>query len=89
MMQRFLIPNQKMPNGQSSDDDISGDLARMIIGQGPAQNVGQGIGQLMAGLSLGIDRRNAAFPPAPGGAQPSFMTGLRNFVTGGHNGGLF
>lgn len=63
MMQRFLIPNQKMPNGQSGDDDISGDLARMIIGQGPAQNVGQGIGQLMAGL--------------------------RNFATGGHNGGLF
>jgi hypothetical protein len=65
------------------------DISAMIMGQGPAQNVGQGIGQLMSGVALNIAKRDAAFPQAPGGGQPSFMTGLRNLFSGGNNGGLY
>ena len=83
-MQGFLIPS-----GSQDMDKKRQEIARMIMGQGPAQNVGQGFGQLATGISLGMGKRKSPFPTAPGGAQPSIMTGLRNFFTGGHNGGLY
>jgi hypothetical protein len=64
-------------------------IEAMMAGQGAAQSVGQGIGQMVGGMALGSAKRGAAFPGAPAGGQPSFMTGLMNFMTGGHNGGLF
>lgn len=86
-----LFSRLQSPAGQNTNkrQKLVKDLEAMIMGQGPAQNVGQGIGQLMSGVALGVARRNAAFPEAPGGAAPSFKTGLMNFFTGGHNGGLF
>ena len=85
MMQGFLIPNAQ--NQQPDANKKRQQIAEMIMGQ-PAQNMGEGLGQLMAGLSLRYDRQNSAFPPAPGGASPSFMTGLKNFFTMNNNGGL-
>lgn len=64
-------------------------IQAQIMGQGPAQNVGEGLGQIMSGVALNIAKRNAAFPEAPGGGSPSFGTGLMNFFTGGRNGGLY
>ncbi|MDX0250299.1 hypothetical protein [Sinorhizobium meliloti] len=63
-------------------------LQAQIMGQAIPQSIGGGMGMLGAGLAAGFAKRNAAFPTAPGGAQPSMMTGLANFFTGGRNGGL-
>ncbi|ASP84170.1 hypothetical protein CN221_11100 [Sinorhizobium meliloti] len=63
-------------------------LQAQIMGQPLPQSLGGGMGMLGAGLAAGFAKRNAAFPTAPGGAQPSMMTGLANFFTGGRNGGL-
>lgn len=83
-MQGFLIPSASTDANKKRQE-----IASMILGQGPAQNVGQGFGQLAAGMSLGLNKRKSPFPAAPGGAQPSLMTGLANFFTGGRNGGLY
>ncbi|QGJ73817.1 hypothetical protein [Sinorhizobium meliloti] len=64
-------------------------LQAQIMGQPLPQSLGGGMGMLGAGLAAGFAKRNAAFPTAPGGAQPSLMTGLANFFTGGRNGGLY
>ncbi|MDE4621742.1 hypothetical protein GOD03_11760 [Sinorhizobium medicae] len=64
-------------------------LQAQIMGQPLPQSLGGGMGMLGAGLAAGFAKRNAAFPTAPGGAQPSMMTGLANFFTGGRNGGLY
>ncbi len=63
-------------------------LQAQIMGQPLPQSLGGGMGMLGAGLAAGFAKRDAAFPTAPGGAQPSMMTGLANFFTGGRNGGL-
>lgn len=63
-------------------------LRSQILGQSLPQTVGGGMGMLGAGLAAGFAKRGAAFPAAPGGAQPSMMTGLANFFTGNRNGGL-
>lgn len=70
---------------------MAAQLAQQIMGQ-PAQNVPQGAGQLAAGLGMGLanwQTKDAAFPTAPGGTDPSMMTGLANFFSGRKNGGLF
>ncbi|ASP50959.1 MULTISPECIES: hypothetical protein [Sinorhizobium] len=64
-------------------------LQAQIMGQAIPQSIGGGMGMLGTGLAAGFAKRNAAFPTAPGGAQPSMMTGLANFFTGGRNGGLY
>ncbi|MCM5689499.1 hypothetical protein [Sinorhizobium meliloti] len=64
-------------------------LQAQIMGQAIPQTIGGGMGMLGAGLAAGFAKRDAAFPTAPGGAQPSMMTGLANFFTGGRNGGLY
>ena len=86
-----LFSRLQQPGGQNPDkrQQLVKQLEAMITGQGPAQNVDQGIGQMMSGAALGIAKRNAAFPQAPGGGAPSFGTGLMNFFTGGRNGGLY
>lgn len=60
-----------------------------ILGQPLPQTVGGGLNMLGAGIAENFANRNAAFPSAPGGAKPSFATGLANFFTGGRNGGLY
>jgi len=69
-------------------DQLAQRLQAQIMGQPLPQSLGGGMGMLGAGLAAGFAKRNAAFPTAPGGAQPSMMTGLANFFTGGRNGGL-
>lgn len=70
-------------------------LIKMIEDQMMGQdtsNVGGGMSALAQGALLGMQRRNSAqgaFPSAPGGAQPSPLTGLRNFFLSGRNGGLY
>lgn len=70
-------------------DELAKRLQAQIMGQPLPQTIGGGAGMLGAGLAAGFAKRNAAFPTAPGGAQPSLMTGLANFFTGGRNGGLY
>ncbi|WP_085032304.1 hypothetical protein [Ensifer aridi] len=70
-------------------EELAKRLQAEIMGQPLPQTVGGGMGMLGAGLAAGFAKRNAAFPTAPGGAQPSLMTGLANFFTGGRNGGLY
>ncbi|MEY9328240.1 hypothetical protein [Sinorhizobium fredii] len=74
-----------MPNRE----EMAKRLQAQIMGQPLPQSLGGGMGMLGAGLAAGFAKRNAAFPTAPGGAQPSMMTGLANFFTGGRNGGLY
>ncbi|PDT47442.1 hypothetical protein CO661_11915 [Sinorhizobium fredii] len=70
-------------------EEMAKRLQAQIMGQPLPQSIGGGAGMLGAGLAAGFAKRNAAFPTAPGGAQPSLMTGLANFFTGGRNGGLY
>ncbi|MDW9814926.1 hypothetical protein GOB25_07565 [Sinorhizobium meliloti] len=71
-----------------SREELAKRLQAQIMGQQLPQSIGGGMGMLGAGLAAGLAKRNAAFPTAPGGAQPSMMTGLANFFTGNRNGGL-
>ncbi|MCV3734987.1 hypothetical protein OCK02_02130 [Rhizobium sp. TRM96647] len=84
---RLGLFGQGKPSGDR--DELRKRIASMISGQGTPQNVGQGLGAIMTGIAAANARRNAAFPQAPGGAQPSFATSLRNFFTAGNNGGLY
>ncbi len=91
-MAGFLIQPNGQP-GQNSDDrsDLARRFAMSMLGH-PAQNANEGWGQLAAGIGLGLSKyqeQGKAFPAAPGGGQPSFMTGLANFFTGRNNGGLY
>ncbi|WP_373413714.1 hypothetical protein [Ensifer aridi] len=70
-------------------EELAKQFQAQIMGQPLPQTIGGGAGMLGAGLAAGFAKRNAAFPTAPGGAQPSLMTGLANFFTGGRNGGLY
>ncbi|MEY9782268.1 hypothetical protein [Sinorhizobium fredii] len=74
-----------MPNRE----ELAKRLQAQIMGQPLPQSLGGGMGMLGAGLAAGFAKRNAGFPTAPGGAQPSMMTGLANFFSGGKNGGLY
>jgi hypothetical protein len=80
-----------MGRSQPTRQDAAQNLAQRILGQ-PAQNVTQGVGQLAAGIGLGLanyQKQGQSFPTAPGGAAPSFGTQIANFFTGRANGGLF
>ena len=72
-------------NGKSAQQ-----FAQQMMGQ-PAQNAVQGYGQLATGIGMGLanyQKQGEQFPAAPGGGDPSLMTGLANFLTGRNNGGL-
>ncbi|RVH37670.1 hypothetical protein [Sinorhizobium meliloti] len=70
-------------------EELAKRLQAQIMGQALPQTIGGGMGMLGAGLVANFAKQNAAFPTAPGAAQPSVMTGLANFFTGGRNGGLY
>jgi hypothetical protein len=70
-------------------EELAKRLQAQIMGQPLPQTIGGGMGMFGAGLAAGLAKRKPAFPTAPGGAQPSVMTGLANFFTGGRNGGLY
>ncbi|MDW9908866.1 hypothetical protein GOB14_11810 [Sinorhizobium meliloti] len=76
-----------MPN--ETREQLAQRLQAQIMGQALPQTIGGGMGMLGAGLAANFAKQNAAFPTAPGAAQPSLMTGLANFFTGGRNGGLY
>ncbi|WP_322884018.1 hypothetical protein U8C35_17215 [Sinorhizobium medicae] len=76
-----------MPN--ETREQLAQRLQAQIMGQALPQTIGGGMGMLGAGLAANFANQNAAFPTAPGAAQPSMMTGLANFFTGGRNGGLY
>lgn len=73
----------------SSREQLAERLRAQILGQPLPQNIGGGMGMLGAGLAAGFTKQNTQFPAAPGGAKPSFATGLANFFTRGKNGGLY
>ena len=75
--------------GGDQREQLAARLRAQILGQPLPQTIGGGAGMLGAGIAAGLGKRNAAFPTAPGGATPSFGTGLANFLTGNRNGGLF
>ncbi len=84
-----LFQSFHQPDTTQRRQQLVADLEqRMLFGQ-PPRNIAQGLTSLGEGLALGIARQNAAFPTVPGGAQPSLMTGLANFFTGSHTGGLY
>ncbi|VTZ61768.1 hypothetical protein [Sinorhizobium medicae] len=70
-------------------EEVAKRLQAQIMGQALPKTIGGGMGMLGAGLAANFAKQNAAFPTAPGAAQPSLMTGLANFFTGGRNGGLY
>ncbi|WP_037460663.1 hypothetical protein [Sinorhizobium fredii] len=70
-------------------EELAKRLQAQIMGQPLPQSIGGGMGMFGSGLAAALAKRSAAFPTAPGGAQPSMMTGLANFFTGGRNGGLY
>lgn len=89
--QHYGYMRQGQADPAARRQQIAAQLAQQIMGQ-PAQNVPQGASQLAAGLGMGLanwQKKGEAFPTAPGGADPSLMTGLANFFSGRKNGGLF
>ncbi|MEX2741082.1 hypothetical protein AB3480_06495 [Rhizobium mongolense] len=86
---RYMQPQQQ----QSGDlrQRMAAQLAQSIMGQ-PADTTGEGALQLATGIGMGLskfNRKDGAYPEAPGGASPSFGTMLGNFFTGRNNGGLY
>lgn len=64
-------------------------LIQQIMGQGAPQSTGQGAMQGLQSMLGGLQLRQhnkGPFPQAPGGATPSFATGLMNMF--GKGGGL-
>lgn len=89
--ERYGYMNQGQTDPTVRRQQMAAQLAQQIMGQ-PAQNVPQGASQLAAGLGVGLanwQKKADAFPTAPGGADPSMLTGLANFFSGRKNGGLF
>ncbi|EUB95878.1 hypothetical protein PMI07_002366 [Rhizobium sp. CF080] len=89
--QRYGYMQQDPTDPTVRRQHMAAQLAQQIMGQ-PAQNVPQGASQLAAGIGMGLanwQKKDASFPTAPGGADPSLMTGLANFLSGRKNGGLF
>lgn len=85
--------NQSQNQGQMTPDArrraLQQQFAQQILGQ-PATTAAGGVGQLLAGIGQWQQRQpDSQFPQAPGGAQPSFLTGLGNLFTGNNNGGLY
>ncbi|MCA1403695.1 hypothetical protein I6F26_03645 [Ensifer sp. IC3342] len=70
-------------------EELAKRLQAQIMGQPLPQTIGGGMGMLGAGMAANLANRNAAFPTAPGSAQPSMTTGLANFFSGNRNGGLY
>lgn len=85
----YAYLQRAQPQRQGQQDPRAQQMAQQVMGQ-PAQNVTQGVSQLATGIGMGLrDYMNKGFPQAPGGAQPSMMTGLANLFTGNRNGGLY
>jgi uncharacterized Ntn-hydrolase superfamily protein len=85
----YMAAQQQTP--EQRQKQAADGLAQRIMAQ-PAQNVGQGVGQLAAGLGMGLRdfmSQGQHFPIAPGGVKPSIGAQIGNFFTGRQNGGLF
>ncbi|QRY69170.1 hypothetical protein JVX98_13195 [Ensifer sp. PDNC004] len=80
---------QGVQAGGGQREQLAARLRSQILGQPLPQTIGGGAGMLGAGIAAGLANRNATFPTAPGGAKPSFATGLANFFSANRNGGLF
>lgn len=97
-MQSFLIQNNAQMTPEQKRQAIAKNFAQQIMGQ-PAQSVEQGMGQLAAGIGMGLanyrDPTNQ-FPAQPADPNtgkvemPSLATRLGNlFAFGRQNGGMF
>ncbi|SOC94013.1 hypothetical protein SAMN05216358_4213 [Rhizobium sp. AN5] len=93
--QRFdpfaLYAKLAQPSPEQKRQQMAQSFAQQMIGQ-PAQNTAQGLGQLAAGIGLGLSKYAQAgsqFPAAPGGAQPGLASALSNFFTNRNSGGLY
>lgn len=86
-----LYAKLAQPSPEQKRQQMAQSFAQQMIGQ-PAQNTAQGLGQLAAGIGLGLSKYvqgGSQFPTAPGGAQPGLASALSNFFTGRNNGGLY
>lgn len=83
-MQSFIFDGNQPPEDAKKRREavIAAALSR------PAQNVGEGLGQLGVGLAAGWGKGGQAFPAVPGGAKPGFGALMGNLFTGRRNGGL-
>ncbi|CVI14827.1 conserved hypothetical protein [Agrobacterium fabacearum CFBP 5771] len=84
-MQSFLIPANETPEQAAQRKKIA--VAQALTS--PPQDVGSGIQAIGNAIMQHQQQQNAAFPAAPGGAKPSFMTAMKNMFTGRNNGGLY
>ncbi|MEH3109470.1 MAG: hypothetical protein PGN22_05120 [Agrobacterium cavarae] len=84
-MQGFLIPANETPEQAAQRKKMAVAQALMPV----PQNVGSGLAAIGDAILYDQEQQNAAFPVAPGGAKPSFMTAMKNMFTGRNNGGLY
>lgn len=86
----YMQAQQQRQPQQSRTQQVAQQFAQQMMQQ-PAQNAAQGYGQLAAGIGMGLanyQKQGEQFPVAPGGGNPSLMTGLANLFTSRNNGGL-
>lgn len=86
----YMQVQQQRPPQQGGTQQMAQQFAQQMMGQ-PAQNAVQGYGQLATGIGMGLanyQKQGEQFPVAPGGGDPSLMTGLANFFSARNNGGL-
>lgn len=81
-MNSFLIPANETPE-QAAKRKRSA-VAQALMS--PPQDVVSGIAALGNAMLYRQQQQSAAFPAAPGGARPSFITAMKNMFGGG--GGL-
>lgn len=84
-MQSFLIPANETPEQAAQRKKMAVTQALMT----PPMDVGSGISAIGNAILYRQQQQNKAFPTAPGNAQPSFMTAMKNIFTGGNNGGVY
>lgn len=84
-MSSFLIPANETPDQAQKRKKMA--VAQALMSQ--PQDIGSGIQALGNAIMYQQQQQNAAFPAAPGGAKPSFMTAMKNMFTGRNNGGLY
>lgn len=82
----FLIPPDETPEQATLRKRQA--VAQALTAPMP-QDMGQGMASLGNALAMRERQRQAAYPQAPGGAQPNFITAMKNLLSGGQNGGLY